>query len=306
MSTPTYFRFQVKSSGQWLNIYNGNFVGGSTPGKYACQGYQANSDNFFWTLISTNDPDWSLIQVKSSQQYLNLNNNVVCQNPLPENIVTPPDRFLWNISTPDEDGWSLFKLKSNSQHLNVLNSSQGNSDPVGMGDPPATPNFKWMKYNAVATPVTVTLNLLNCNEIFKLGSGTTVTPLNERNAGSYLSMTDTNNGQYENPSDINSFESLLNPGSQVTWQVNKESGSNNTGFTARISIITFEQGTGVFSSDKMNIAPGSSATAQVIYNAIHPDRGDNESYSITFTLTDGNGTTKTYIFDPKIKINPSN
>lgn len=302
-----YVKFQVKSSGQWLNIKNGGNVNGTD----ACQGDSPTTDNFLWEIINSSVQGWSLIKVKSgSGQYLNIKNGgdtngtVACQETLPNSNV-PPDNFLWQIN-PDlaNPGWSLIKVKSGSgQYLNILNGGNNNGQVACQGNNPTSTNFLWMQSLAkVPKTVTITMTILDCQSIFALPTGT---QLSDVQANSWLSMSDDNRGGKENPNQ-SSFESILNPGGEVIWQSVSSPGSNNSSYTDTITNITYEQGSGNNVLGPVTpIGNSGKVQAQVIWTAIPPDVSDNESYTITFTLTNG-GLSKVYYFDPKIKIDPSN
>ena len=301
---PNYLKFQVKSSGQWLNIFELN----SPSGTMACQGILPTTDNFSWELINSAVAGWYLFKSKNTGQYLNIQNGgngngtIACQNPLPNPIV-PPDNFLWQIEAPDSNGWSLIKVKSSGQHLNILNGGTVNGTPACQGDTPNTPNFLWMQYNADPTPVTVTMNIKDCTSIYAQPDGT---KLNDDQADLWLSMADSHSGNSEN-SHQSSFKTILNPGSIVTWNPNKEPGNANSGFSVAITNIIYEQGSGNNVLGPVSSSNGNSGnvTAQVIWTAIRPDNGDNEAYTIEFTLKRANDQPKKYTFDPKIRIDPT-
>lgn len=297
-----YVKFQVKSSGQWLNI----FEGGSANPKLACQGELPTTNNFSWELSDApGNPGWFLIQVKSSGQYLNVKDNgmnngdQVCEGTNP----TTANYFWKMVPDPNNPGWSLIQAKSSSQYLNVAGNGMNNGDLVVQGNTPTTDNFVWMQSPAKdPKDVTVTMNILDCTSIYALASGTR---LSDAQANAWLSMEDNNRGAKEN-SNQSSFETILNPGSEVTWKPKKGSGASNSGFSDAITNITYEQGSGGNVLGTVTpIGNSGNVQAQVIWTAIPPASGDNEAYTITFTLNNGSGP-KTYYFDPKIKVDPSN
>lgn len=300
-----YVKFQVKSSGQWLNIAGG----GSVAGTEACQGATPTSNNFEWEVIPSSVPGWSLIRVKSSGQYLNIlnggnaNGALAGQEPLSDPSAAP-DNFLWQISPdPSHPGWSKIQVKSSQQYLNILNSGDNNGQRACQGNIPTTLNFVWMQSPA-KTPknVTVTMTILDYPSIFALPDQTRLT---DAQANSWLSMGDDNRGGKENGNQ-SSFETILNPGSEVTWQAVAGSNSNKAGYSDAITNITYEQGSGENVLGPVTpIGNSGKVQAQVLWTAIPPDGTDNEAYTITFTLTNG-GVTKTYYFDPKIRVNPNN
>ncbi len=299
-----FVKFQVRGSGQWLNIYGNKAPSGTK----ACQGNTPKSDNFLWKIIDQG-AGWSLIQVKDTDEYLNIpgaipgpgssNGTVACQNPLPNPNAAPPDNFLWQIEAPDSNGWSLIKVKSSGQYLNVLNNTMGNGDPVCQGNTPNTPNFFWMQSPAKDPKnITVTMNI-DCASIqTNLPNGG---PLSEDLANRYLSLEDDNRGVRENGNQ-SSFKSILNPGSQVTWKPQKN-GSGNL----KVAITDVSKDNGTTGNVLINVErKNDNVQADVIWTAIRPDSGaDNKSYTITFTLQNGNGPAIAYTFDPKIRIDPN-
>jgi hypothetical protein len=300
-----YIKFQVKSSGQWLNILNG----GSTNGTEACQGEQPlpTNDNFIWEIINSAVSGWVLIQVKSSGQYLNIKNggtgngDPACQAPL-ANPNAAPDNFLWRVlQAPNNPGWSLIQVKSTNQYLNILNGGNVNGTVACQGTTPTSTNFLWMQSPAkIPKNVTVTMNILDCASIYSLQDGTR---LSDAQANPCLSLEDDNRGGKENPNQ-SSFETILNPGSEVKWQPNIVGNSNN-GFSIAINQIIYETG-----SERNVLGPvtaiGNSGKvkADVLWTATPPNGLDNESYTISFTLTKEN-VAKTYYFDPKIRVDPN-
>jgi len=307
---PNYIKFQVKSSGQWLNNYGLN----APSGTMACQGELPTTDNFKWEIINSAVAGWYLFQSKDTGQYLNIpgaipgpgssNATIACQNPLP-NPNNAPDNFLWQIEAPDSNGWSMIKVKSSGQYLNILNGGIVNGTPACQGDTPNTTNFLWMQSQAKdlknVAPTTVTMNILDCVSMYmQLPNGG---PLSEAQANLWLKMEDDKGGAKENPNQ-NSFETILNPGSQVIWKPK----ADNSGYTVAITNIIYEQGSGNNVLGPVTPTNGNSGnvTAQVIWTAIRPDSGgDNEAYTIEFTLKKGNDQPKKYTFDPKIRVDPS-
>ena len=305
---PNYIKFQVKSSGQWLNIYGLNAPSGTK----ACQGELPTTDNFSWEIINSAVAGWYLFQSKDTGQYLNIpgaipgpgssNATIACQNPLP-NPNNAPDNFLWQIEAPDSNGWSKIKVKSSGQYLNVLNNGMSNGDPVCQGNTPNSKNFLWLQSPAKDPKnVTVTMNILDSASMYtQLPNGG---PLSEAQANQWLQMEDDNRGAKENPNQ-NSFETILNPGCQVTWQP-KATGNENSGYTVAITNIIYEQGSGNNVLGPVTpIGNSGHVKAQVIWTAIRPDSGDNEAYTIEFTLKKGNDQPRTYTFDPKIRVDPN-
>ncbi|MBT8279934.1 MAG: RICIN domain-containing protein [Muriicola sp.] len=300
-----YVKFQVKSSGQWLNILNG----GNANGTDACQGATPTTNNFQWELSDSAVAGWSLIQVRSSGLYLNIKNGgnsngtVACQGILSDPS-TAPDNFLWKI-VPDSNhpGWSKIQVKSSNQFLNIYNGGTVNGTVACQGNTPTTDNFLWLQCEAKPPKkVTITMNILDCTSIFALPNGTRLT---DAQANDWLSMEDDNRGGKENGNQ-SSFESVLNPGSEVTWQPKIASGGSNSGFADAITNITYESGSGANVLGPVTpVGNSGKVNATVFWTAIPPSGVDNEAYTIQFTLSKG-GTTNTYYFDPKIKVDPSN
>ncbi len=301
-----YVKFQVKSSGQWLNIFNG----GNADDTDACQGALPTSENFLWEISSSAVQGWSLIKVKSSGLYLNIKNGgndngtVACQKAL-SNTDAAPDNFLWQIiPDPSNPGWSKIQVKSSSQYLNIFNGGNANGTVACQGNTPTTPNFLWMQSPAKNPKnVSVTMNILDCASIYALPDQTR---LSDVQADQWLSMEDDNRGSKENPNQ-SFFETILNPGSNVTWKSKKASGNSNNGFSNSITNVIYEQGSGNNVLGPVTaIGNSGNVQAQVIWTAIPPVSGDNEAYTIAFTLQNGSDSARTYYFDPKIKIDPSN
>jgi hypothetical protein len=157
--------------------------------------------------------------------------------------------------------------------------------------------------------VTVTMTILNYDEIYALPDQTV---LSDDDANKWLSMEDDNGGHKEN-SNQSSFETKLNPGSQVTWkQKQATAGGNNPNENIAITDITYEQGSGNNVLGPVTaIGNSGNVQAQVLSTAMPPPPGvsDNEAYRITFTLFNNiNGIKsgiQTYYFDPKIRIDPT-
>ncbi|WP_273273549.1 RICIN domain-containing protein [Maribacter polysiphoniae] len=164
MSTTTDLKFQVKSSGQYLNI----IYGGNANGTSACQGNTPTTDNFIWQILDApNNPGWHLIQVNSSGQYLNIfnggnaNGTRACQGNTPTT-----DNFLWKfINAPNNPGWCLLQVKSSGQYLNILNGGSVNGTLACQGNTPTTDNFLWKLDFIGASPnihtVTVSATIAN-------------------------------------------------------------------------------------------------------------------------------------------------
>ncbi len=297
-----YVKFQVKSSGQWLNIFE---VRPGNP-KIACQGVLPTTNNFFWELSDApGNPGWHLIQVRSSGQYLNVEGNAmtngapVCQG---SNPTTP--NYFWQI-IPDQNnpGWSKIQVKSSMQYLNVAGNGMNNGDPVCQGNTPTTTNFLWMQSPAKdPKKVTITLSITDCTTLFAIPDQSRLT---EAQANACLDMEDDNNGKKEDQNQ-SSFETILNPGSEAIWQPKIGPGNNNNGFSEAITDITYVQGSGKNVLGPVTpIGNSGKVKADVLWTAIPPSTVDNEAYTIKFTLTQNN-VPHTYYFDPKLKVDPGN
>jgi hypothetical protein len=118
--SPLWCMFQVKHSGQYLNI----FEGGEEPGKYACQGYANNTDNFFWLQQPGNQWNKRItinLQIDCPDLIRQLPNGVVVTDPIAnadlvfsddnrggkennnqtsfESLVNPGNTIVWTAST---------------------------------------------------------------------------------------------------------------------------------------------------------------------------------------------------------------
>lgn len=297
----TNTKLQVKSSGQYLNILGG----GNSNGTSACQGTTpANgANNFLWEIQAPNSDGWSLIQVKGSNQYLNIfeggNNNGqrACQGNTPTT-----DNFLWKIvegASGVPDGWFLLQVKSSGQFLNILYGGVNNGQLACQGNTPTTDNFFWQKVTTESKPVTINLQI-DCPALqAALPSGA----VSDAIANADLIFGDNNNGKKENDNQ-SSFESFVNPGSKVTWTASTKSG-NNSQYDVRIDSITYDTGSGtgnIFSEG--SITPGNSGkvSADVLWTAMPPASGDNETYTVNFSIKPKQGAWIPYSVDPKLKI----
>lgn len=303
----SYLKLQVKSSGQFLNIFQLT----KEEGRYACQGKDPTTDNFLWEISDApNNPGWSVLKEKFSGQYLNVLDNSTTsganagQNSLP-NLNNIPANFLWQITAaPNNPGWSLIQVKSTLQYLNIKNGGNSNGTPACQGTLTdlnnVPPNFLWQEVTANSKPVTVNLQI-DCPSVYALPAG----PLSVTQADDYLEFSDDNKGKKET-GDETSFESFVNPGSVVKWKASTKSGRNND-YDVSVDSITYDPGTGtgdVFTSGSTK--DNGSLTAAVSWTAIGPEEGDNEYYTVHFTITpkggQNPGTAKSYSVDPRIRV----
>ncbi|WP_281543271.1 RICIN domain-containing protein [Maribacter aestuarii] len=300
-------KLQVKSSGQFLNIFQVT----SEEGRYACQGVLPTTENFLWEMTNApGNPGWSLLQVKSSGLYLNVLNNAltngatVGQNTL-VNKNSAPDNFLWQIiAAPNNPGWSLIKVKSTNQYLNIDNGGNNNGTPACQGtltDLNNLPsNFLWQEVTSNSKPVTVNLQI-DCPSVYALQEG----PLSVAQADAYLVFSDDNNGRKETGNQT-SFESFVNPGSIVKWTASTKSGRNNA-YDVSIDAIAYDIGTGTGDVFTSGLTKGNGfVTAAVSWTAIGPDEGDNEYYTVNFTISPKGGfnagPSKSYSVDPRMRV----
>lgn len=297
-------KLQVKSSGQYLNILNG----GPANGTFACQGNTPTTNNFLWEIEAPDSDGWSLIQVKSSGQYLNIldggnrNGKVACQGNRP----TTPN-FLWKIvegAAGVPDGWFLLQVKSSGQYLNILNGGNSNGKVACQGNTPTTTNFFWQKVSAQSKPLTINLQI-DCPSL--IASQPNGGLISDADANKDLVFDDKVTGHAVNGNE-SSFESIVNPGSTVTWTATTKSG-NNSEYSVSIDSIVYEIGTGtgnIFSSPTLESEPGNSGkvVAEVLWTAMEPVSGANESYTVHFTITPKGGNPVKYWVDPKLRVNP--
>lgn len=298
MSQP-YLKFQVKSSGQYLNILNASQQNGAD----ACQGVNSTTDNFLWQVLpSAGNPGYYLLQVKSSGMYLNIcgagqqNGDKACQGNSPTSA-----NYLWKfVESTDYPGYYLIQVKHSGQYLNILNASQQNGALACQGVNATTPNFLW---DVPAKAVTIDL-VIDCPNMYAQPEGA----VGDSAADSYLDLSDDNRGGKEN-NHVRSFESQVNPGSRVTWTASTKSG-NNSQYDVAIESIDYEPAA---SDDDLFSTPNEQGRSGRVSATVVPwapvlASGDNETYSIGFSITPKSppGPKKMYRLDPKLKVNPAN
>ncbi len=298
----SYLKLQVKSSGQYLSILGGGNANGTDAG----QGNTPTTNIYLWEITDApNNPGWSLIQVKSSGQYLNIagasnaNGAVACQGNTPTT-----DNFLWKITdAPNNPGWSLIQVKSSGQYLNILYGGNSIGQVACQGNTPTTANFFWQKVTAQSKPVNINLQI-NCPSVYPTPAGL----VSDTIANNDLVFGDDNNGKKENGNE-SSFESFVNPGSRVTWSASTLSG-NNSSYKVTIDQIVYDPGSGTGNVFNLGTEPGNSGkvVADVLWTAMEPASGDNEAYTVYFTITPQGGPNplppKQFWVDPKIRIKP--
>ena len=264
--TTTYFKLQVKSSGQYLNISGGGNVNGTT----ACQGNTPTTNNFLWKLIDApGQPGWYLIQVDSSGQYLNIlnggnvNGTVACQGNTPTT-----DNFLWKLTNaPKNPGLCFLQVKSSGQYLNILNGGDANGTLACQGNTPTTDNFLWKILFEEATPVTHTITV----------SATVAVQYPPSLSDDEGHTTNTELGD-------EAMTTLVGPGDAVTWQ--------KGGDISSLDNIFEPVGTDLFIVDP---SKEDNQTWVGIIGSL--PSGSEEAYSITYKVG-GNSYTQ----DPKIQI----
>ncbi|OZV68477.1 RICIN domain-containing protein [Winogradskyella aurantia] len=301
-------KIQVKSSGQYLNIFQKT----DEEGRYACQGVDPTTDNFYWDIIpSPVDSEYILLKVKYSGMYLNVLNNSMLegastgQNSL-SNINEAPDNFLWKkIEVINKPGWFLLQAKSSSQYLMIPNGAKKNGDPAiqGVVDEPQNPisNTVWQLVVKDSKPVKINLQI-NCVTIYPLSPG----PISDEQAQGNLIFSDDNNGKNENPNKPSTFESFLNPGSTVNWKASTFQKQNDD-YSVTIDDIIYDPNTGTGDVLTQSITKGNGdVSSQVAWTAIGPEIGDNEYYTVRFTINPKKGTykdqPKTFTIDPRIRV----
>lgn len=262
-------KLQVKSSGQFLNIFQVTDI----EGQYACQGNLPTTDNFVWTLVpSTTNKGWFLLQVKNSEQYLNVlnsasNNGATAgQNSLadPNN---PPPNFLWKLTNaPRNPGWCFLQVKSSGQYLNILNAAQNNGAVACQGVANSTDNFLW-QINYVGETVEVhTITV----------SATVADPKPPTLSDDEGHQEDTEDGD-------KNMTTLVGPGDVVTWQ--------KAGNISNLENVFETGGTDLFIIDPSQEKNG---TWVGIVGAMDP--GAEEEYSISYTVGG-----QLYTQDPRLK-----
>ena len=265
-------KFQVKSSGQFLNIFQVTDI----EGQYACQGNTPTTDNFVWTLVPlTINKGWFLLQVKNSKQYLNVlnsagNNGATAgQNSLadPNN---PPPNFLWKLTNaPKNLGWCFIQVKSSGQYLNILNAAQNNGAVACQGVANSTDNFLW-KINYVGETAevhTVTV------------SATIAVPKPP-------SLSDDEGHQADTEDGDKNMTTLVGPGDVVTWQ--------KGGNISSLDNVFETAGTDLFIIDPSKENNG---TWVGIVGSL--PSGAEEAYSITYKVGG-----KSYTQDPRLRMQP--
>jgi len=123
---------------------------------------------------------------------------------------------------------------------------------------------------------------------------------------SFVTLGDNNNGNNEGGTNATSFQSNVNPGSDVEWSASQTSG-NSAYKVAIVDIYNSPIGTSpiIFGETTLHGNSGK-VNATVLSTASTSEPGANESYSIYFSITlKSDNITKYYGFDPKIKVDPT-
>ena len=272
--TTTELQLKVKSSGQFLNIFQLT----KEEGRYACQGNTPTTDNFVWTLIESNtNPGWYLLKVKYSGMYLNVlgnksnNGDATGQNSL-TNEDAAPDNFLWRLTNaPKNPGWCYLQVKSSNQYLNVLSASNENGALACQGVDNSTDNFLWqinfIGENVEAHTITVSATIAN--------------PFPPTLADDEGHQANTADGD-------KNMLTLVGPGDVITWQ--------KGGNISSLDNVFETAGTDLFIVDPSQENNG---TWVGIVGSLPADT--EEDYSITYTIQ-GNSHTQ----DPKLRMQPRN
>lgn len=294
-------KLQVKSSGQFLNILG---LGGDN-GTIACQGVLPTTKNFSWVMSDApGNPGWYLLQVKSSNKYLCIqgssldNGATAVQQDLPSPLT---DNFLWQkVGVPNSPLWGMFKVKHSGQFLNIFEGGNVNGQRACQGVANTTDNFFWLEQTD-KTPKAVTINLqIDCPDLIRQmpNGGKVPDPI----ANADLVFGDDNNGNKENANQ-SSFESKVYAGSNVTWTASTKSG-NSSQYDVTIDSIAADPDSGNIFGSRTEAGNSGKVTAQVLWTAIPPASGDNETYTIYFTVTPKNSGPIRYYVDPKLRVDP--
>jgi Ricin-type beta-trefoil lectin domain-like len=133
-------QFQVRSSGQRLNVLDSNPANGAA----VVQGNVPTTPNFDWTLVpSTTAGGYFLVKCNATGQYLNILDAATNNGAKAVQGNTPTtDNFLWQF-IPSNGEYFQLKVKSSGQYLNILNAATNNGAPACQGNTPTTDNFLW-------------------------------------------------------------------------------------------------------------------------------------------------------------------
>ncbi len=295
-----YIKLQVKSSGQYLNSDSNN---------YACQADMPTSNNYLWEMTDApGNAGWSLLQVKQSNLYLYIdgssmaNGAIAKLGSLPSSL-TP--NFLWKkMDVPGQTGWSMFQVKHSLQYLNILNGGVIIGTYACQGVANTTPNFFWLQ-QPNKDPKAVKIDLqINCQGLYDLQSNGG--PVSDATANEELLISDDNNGHKEN-NNQSSFETIVNAGSIVTWDASIEP-TNPLNRNWDVRIDGFQADSNSQNIFNLGSAHGNSGkyTAQVLWTAIPPDSGDNETYTINFSIKPKSSNSwVSFSVDPKLRVDPT-
>jgi hypothetical protein len=300
-------KLQVQNSGLYLSAPLSN----NSSGTNATQETDPTSDNSTWEIIpqSGANADWFLLKVKSSGLYLNIANSGT-NNGDPATLENLPstvtDNFLWKKVTIEASPvWCFFQVKHSSQYLNIegLGKEPGINACQGIWN--STPNFYWLEQPEDQWKDTININLeIDCpNLIAQLPNGGAIS---DTIANEVLVFSDDNKGQRKNGSNNQSdFESFVNPGNTVIWSASTKIG-NNSQHSVGIDSIDADPNSATIFGDRDEIGNSGKVSAQVLWNVIPPaDDGDNETYTVHFTVTPKNGNEIPYSVDPKLRLRPT-
>ena len=269
--TTTELKLKVKSSGQFLNVFQLTDI----EGQYACQGNTPTTDNFVWTLEEFGNTGWYLLKVKNSGMYLNVlgnksgNGDATGQNSLPDPS-NPPDNFLWKLTNaPKNPGWCYLQVKSSGQYLNILNASGDNGALACQGVANSTDNFLW-QINFIGETVeahTITV------------SATIQHPFPP-------SLSDDEGHQADTADGDKNMVTLVGPGDVITW--------TKGGNISSLDNVFETAGTDLFIVD-----PSQENNGTWIGIVGSLPAGTEEDYSITYKVG-GNSYTQ----DPRLRMQP--
>lgn len=303
----SFQKLQVESSGQYLNIFQET----NEEGRYACQGQDPTTENFYWEMIqSPENTGWHLLKVKFSGQYLNVLSNAtsegatIGQNSL-DNINNATASFLWQMKeVANKPGWFILLSKSSEQYLMIKDGASNNGAAAihGIIDDPNNPptNALWQLVIKDSKPVKVNLEI-DCSMVYPLAQGALTDP----QADAYLDFSDDNNGGRETGNQ-SSFKSSVNPGSNVNWKATTKTGQTDD-YKVSIDSIEYDPNTGTGDVFTSGMTKGNGdVTARVSWTAIGPETGDNEFYTVNFTIEPKKGPfkdqPKSFSVDPRIKV----
>jgi hypothetical protein len=300
-------KLQVQNSGLYLSAPLSNNASGTN----ATQETDPTSDNSTWEMIpqSGANADWFLLKVKSSGLYLNIANSGMNNGDVAtlENLPSPvTDNFLWKkVTIQASPTWCFFQVKHSSQYLNIegLGKEPGINACQGLWN--STPNFYWLEQPKDQWKDTITIDMqIDCPTLIDLMPQGGV--INSENANATLVFSDDNKVKGNSGNNQIDFESIVNPGNTVVWKAKKKPGNGNYSVGVDDMIYDNGSGTGNIFSELDEKGNSGIVSATVLWTAIPPaNDGDNETYTVHFTVTPKNSTPISYSVDPKLKVRPT-